>query len=177
MLFRSNNRHAVLKAGAASTFSNAVKHNALYATYKCVCAAGWYGVNCTMLVDNCVTRPCANGGTCVNGVNSYECVCAGGWGGMNCTVDVSPCTMSPCANGASCDDIFDSNCVSVIDANDGYQMFGGSTYYQYDNPGNIVSFNVSFGICYWVYRTRMSLREFVFSHGTTESPHRYFHVG
>ena len=35
-------------------------------------------------VDECVSGPCQNGGSCVDGVDSYECNCSDGWAGENC---------------------------------------------------------------------------------------------
>ena len=35
-------------------------------------------------VDECASRPCQNGGQCVDGVNEYTCTCAAGYSGINC---------------------------------------------------------------------------------------------
>ena len=35
-------------------------------------------------IDDCVNEPCANGGTCDDGVNGYTCNCAPGYSGPNC---------------------------------------------------------------------------------------------
>ena len=44
--------------------------------------------NVTNVVDinDCVPNPCANGGTCTDGVDSYTCDCAAGYTGPNCDV-------------------------------------------------------------------------------------------
>ncbi|XP_029464751.1 fibulin-7-like isoform X2 [Rhinatrema bivittatum] len=34
--------------------------------------------------DECSSSPCANGGTCVDGVQHYTCQCPNGWAGSNC---------------------------------------------------------------------------------------------
>ena len=35
-------------------------------------------------IDDCSPGVCANGGTCVDGVDSYSCSCATGYTGPNC---------------------------------------------------------------------------------------------
>ena len=35
-------------------------------------------------IDDCVTIPCQNGGSCTDQVNSYTCNCADGYDGTNC---------------------------------------------------------------------------------------------
>ena len=35
-------------------------------------------------VDDCVNQTCANGGSCVDGVNTYSCNCAAGYTGDHC---------------------------------------------------------------------------------------------
>ena len=35
-------------------------------------------------IDECVSSPCQNGGTCIDDVNSYTCLCAPGYSGVNC---------------------------------------------------------------------------------------------
>ena len=39
---------------------------------------------CFVDIDDCVNEPCANGGTCDDGVNGYTCNCAPGYYGPNC---------------------------------------------------------------------------------------------
>ncbi|EDO27537.1 predicted protein, partial [Nematostella vectensis] len=54
--------------------------------------------------DPCLSKPCANGGTCspISSGSDYTCACAAGYTGKNCTADVDECSSSPCQNGASC---------------------------------------------------------------------------
>lgn len=39
---------------------------------------------CFTDVDECLDRPCLNGGTCINNAGSYTCRCPVGYTGMNC---------------------------------------------------------------------------------------------
>ncbi|XP_053387176.1 E-selectin-like [Mercenaria mercenaria] len=40
-------------------------------------------------IDECVSNPCDNGGTCADGVNGYSCICEDGQGGSHCEDDCS----------------------------------------------------------------------------------------
>eukprot|EP01048_Picozoa_sp_COSAG05_P016782 COSAG05_NODE_2207_length_3397_cov_6.909642_1_plen_776_part_01 len=68
----------------------------------CACAAGYSGVNCATNIDDCASGPCANSGTCTDGVDSYSCACAAGYSGTNCTNDMDECASNPCQNGGTC---------------------------------------------------------------------------
>ena len=53
----------------------------------------------------CVTRPCANGGKCINVGDSFRCECASGYTGRYCTEDVNECFIlgpDACRNGGAC---------------------------------------------------------------------------
>lgn len=52
--------------------------------YFCLCNAGWTGPNCTENIDECISNPCQNGGTCTDGVNGYSCECTSSWTGPQC---------------------------------------------------------------------------------------------
>ena len=44
--------------------------------FRCMCAAGFGGPVCEINYDDCITAPtCANGATCVDGINNFTCVC------------------------------------------------------------------------------------------------------
>ena len=34
-------------------------------SYSCTCHAGWSGTNCDINIDDCLSQPCNNGGTCI----------------------------------------------------------------------------------------------------------------
>lgn len=46
--------------------------------------------------------PCANGATCLDGVNRFSCVCPSGFSGRFCTVNLDDCFSQPCLNGGRC---------------------------------------------------------------------------
>ena len=35
-------------------------------------------------IDECVSTPCQNGGTCTDNVNGYSCACVPGYTGVEC---------------------------------------------------------------------------------------------
>jgi len=64
---------------------------------------GYVGDLCLSVVDYCVAKPCANGGTCENLKNDFRCGCRPGFGGKDCSRYVNECVLSsPCANGGTC---------------------------------------------------------------------------
>ncbi len=85
-------------------------------------------------VNDCVSNPCRNGGTCIDGISSFQCFCPDGWEGDLCALsecpvfsfliililftfsilpftlvflhsDVNECNRSPCKNGGHCVDL------------------------------------------------------------------------
>jgi len=74
------------------------------------CSPGYNGVNCEHEIDECLGHQCANGATCLDGINSYSCDCstAPGWTGTMCTENIDDCGGHSCVNGV------------CVDGNNGY---------------------------------------------------------
>lgn len=72
------------------------------AELTCHCLAGFSGRHCQTDLDDCLMQPCANGATCLDGVNRFACVCPAGFSGRFCTVNRDDCASRPCQNGARC---------------------------------------------------------------------------
>lgn len=58
------------------------------------------GNMCNVDIDECAARPCHNGGTCVDGINSFTCHCPEGYHGPTCLSEVNECSSDPCIHGA-----------------------------------------------------------------------------
>lgn len=52
---------------------------------------GFNGTNCENNIDDCPGHQCANGGTCMDGVNTYNCQCPPEWTGKGlvCSMDIT----------------------------------------------------------------------------------------
>ncbi|XP_070772709.1 protein delta homolog 2 [Enoplosus armatus] len=72
------------------------------ADLACRCLAGFTGPRCETDVDDCLMRPCANGATCLDGVNRFSCLCPAGFTGRFCTVNLDDCASGPCHNAGRC---------------------------------------------------------------------------
>ncbi|XP_072000223.1 uncharacterized protein [Engystomops pustulosus] len=65
-------------------------------------------------IDECLSNPCKNGGTCNDLVNGFSCSCPPGHSGIMCENDSTGCVSNPCWNGATCSDSgsgFSCSCV------------------------------------------------------------------
>ena len=56
-------------------FLSALLFQDYFNDYYCSCQPGYFGRNCEMEIDECLPRPCENGGTCTDLVNGYRCNC------------------------------------------------------------------------------------------------------
>ncbi|XP_048203683.1 protein delta homolog 2 isoform X3 [Perognathus longimembris pacificus] len=80
--------------------------------FTCRCLAGFVGARCEEDVDDCLMRPCADGATCLDGVNRFSCLCPEGFAGRFCTVNLDDCASQPCRRGARCRDrVRDFDCL------------------------------------------------------------------
>jgi Notch-like protein len=79
--------------------------------YDCYCFPGFGGTYCENNVDDCLYRPkdypfnlrhCANGGSCIDGIQSYTCLCPHGTTGKECELFSIFCDSDPCLNGGIC---------------------------------------------------------------------------
>ncbi len=59
------------------------------------------GINCDVDDDECDSRPCQFGGTCIDSLNGFSCKCPPTRAGLFCELDLV-CINNPCQNGAIC---------------------------------------------------------------------------
>eukprot|EP00118_Oscarella_pearsei_P012107 m.86113 g.86113 ORF g.86113 m.86113 type:complete len:1096 (+) comp36490_c0_seq3:38-3325(+) len=71
---------------------------------SCECESG-FEMNSDMEcvdVDDCLTGPCKNGGTCLDGNSSYNCLCPPKFTGDLCETPTNSCYGDPCRNNGTC---------------------------------------------------------------------------
>lgn len=73
--------------------------------FTCICNEGFSGIYCHENINDCISNPCRNGGTCIDKVNSFQCFCPDGWEGRLCDLNVNECRHNPCKNGGRCVDL------------------------------------------------------------------------
>ena len=56
----------------------------MYTNNKQRCNVVYIVLTNVVAVDECVSNPCMNGATCVDGINTYTCRCDNGYIGFNC---------------------------------------------------------------------------------------------
>ncbi|CAH1772397.1 unnamed protein product [Owenia fusiformis] len=74
-------------------------------------------------LDQCLSNPCANNGTCIDGYNSYTCSCADDWAGTNCDfrfVHVCKDVLEAPVNGKVINGRGDLGSVTTYICDDGY---------------------------------------------------------
>ncbi|XP_072540201.1 sushi, nidogen and EGF-like domain-containing protein 1 isoform X2 [Salminus brasiliensis] len=55
-------------------------------------------------INECLSQPCMNGGTCRDRVASFLCDCESGFTGLRCQTDLDECLSEPCKHGGTCED-------------------------------------------------------------------------
>lgn len=96
--------------------------------FHCRCSPGFTGDRCRDDVDDCATRPCANGATCVDRANSFVCLCANGFTGRDCSAKIDECQSRPCRRGTCLDLMNGYRCLcdgGFTGTNCEAQTFGG----------------------------------------------------
>jgi protein crumbs len=103
------------------------------AEYKCLCNAGYEGVNCDAEINECERyEPCQRG-TCMDRIDDYICNCETGWGGKNCSVTLKGCKDVKCLFSGTCipwligEDDHKANC-SCTDGYDGERCQSRTTF-------------------------------------------------
>ncbi|XP_055955536.1 sushi, von Willebrand factor type A, EGF and pentraxin domain-containing protein 1 [Patella vulgata] len=71
----------------------------------CSCLSGFNGDRCEINIDDCLSSPCRNNATCIDGINDYSCTCSEGFEGNDCGINVDVCVNNTCSNGGSCLDL------------------------------------------------------------------------
>ena len=69
--------------------------------------------------DECASKPCLYGGTCVDGINGFTCQCPEGLAGTDCSVRKDVCASKPCRDTGTCFDDLRNNPACVC--NQGYE--------------------------------------------------------
>nr|XP_033495310.1 cubilin [Epinephelus lanceolatus] len=59
--------------------------------YMCNCNPGWQGPLCDQNINECLSNPCQNGGTCTDGINGFTCTCTAQWTGPLCQTSQQEC--------------------------------------------------------------------------------------
>eukprot|EP00117_Sycon_ciliatum_P026128 scpid3764/ scgid21521/ Neurogenic locus Notch protein; Processed neurogenic locus Notch protein len=93
-----------LLGGCCTNYASTCSKPLLSTQFSCQCQAGYTGVQCDTLIDNCLAAPCGAHGNCTNAVNSYSCSCSAGYTGRACQTEINECQSSPCQNNATCQD-------------------------------------------------------------------------
>ncbi|XP_005112951.2 protein crumbs [Aplysia californica] len=63
--------------------------------FSCECQRGYDGIPCQE-INECLSYPCLNEGTCTDGQDSFSCACVPGYTGPTCADNVDDCVGQPC---------------------------------------------------------------------------------
>eukprot|EP00118_Oscarella_pearsei_P008850 m.47602 g.47602 ORF g.47602 m.47602 type:complete len:5714 (+) comp33810_c0_seq1:99-17240(+) len=90
-------------ATSISTEFNTLVYPSFEMAYECTCRPGSTGSFCETDINDCFSRPCQNGGTCVDQVQDYICICPPNVKGSLCEKIPNSCSANnPCKNGGKC---------------------------------------------------------------------------
>ncbi|XP_060723740.1 sushi, nidogen and EGF-like domain-containing protein 1 isoform X1 [Tachysurus vachellii] len=68
-----------------------------------ICSHGsWTQPSVCDEINECLSQPCMNGGTCRDRVASFLCECESGFTGQRCQTEQDGCESNPCQNGGVC---------------------------------------------------------------------------
>ena len=74
--------------------------------FTCISAihvfSGFTGRLCEVNINECISEPCLNSGTCEDLINGYHCYCIDGFAGVSCDQQIDECLSNPCLNNATC---------------------------------------------------------------------------
>ncbi|XP_071484069.1 uncharacterized protein [Diadema antillarum] len=56
-------------------------------------------------IDDCLSSPCLNGGTCLDKLHAYQCICPRGFNGSLCETHADLCDDHSCQNGGTCSSV------------------------------------------------------------------------
>jgi Notch-like protein len=78
------------------------KNEGVCADGVCTCTDGYSDSTCTTNDNDCLSEPCQNEATCIDGVDSYTCACVTGFSGPVCDVNIDDCHTNTCSGHGTC---------------------------------------------------------------------------
>ena len=78
------------------------KNEGVCADGVCTCTDGYSDSTCTTNDNDCLSEPCQNEATCIDGVDSYTCACVTGFSGPVCDVNIDDCDTNTCSGHGTC---------------------------------------------------------------------------